>query len=593
MSFDFSTLITDRAQFDLSDLRTLLGKPIYQWTEEEKVRFASAASKGAYNYTDLNRVTAAMTYLDEVLQQYGYDTGFTPIKIREEQKPEKPVLPDGYTQLDEITGTGAQYVDTGVILGGHDFTLNIKWKDSGQYNSTVVFGTGEDSEKGYFVLYENTLYLGQGVVHTFDIPIHTEHNLSVSVTKSGAFSGQLDGSEFSGSFSAPVNSKHPLLLFNQTAQNRCRKGSINDVELIVDGVLTRYYKPCITNEGLVGLYDVVGEKFYGNDGTGTFIAGNPVASHLPDGVTQLEYIRFSGNQYTKSFNFGPTFSLGFYVSLQPTTSYYNLYDSPDFSRMLWVSDGGMLELNTNTNRGSVPKNERVLVQSVAEGSTNTVLVNGAQVISLPIINNSGEFTFFNRAGAQCYLGDLYFLPATENGKPKFSLVPCKIQDGSVGLFDTISNTFFGNLGAGGFIAGPEIEKPDPTQEVDPYTWYETDTPTLSKMVQYLRNLSGMCEVLALNPDLPEAMANLSMTGANQIEEALALLWHTIQQVVAGFARSACFSFWSGNRPFPCSYSKPGRTWKELDAMGTTWRNWQEASWYLLRYGDLTDEGEVV
>ena len=74
-------LITDRTQADVDTLTELLGKPFAQWTAEEAAWFREASSKGAYNYTDLNRVTEAMQYLDDVFLAYGYTTGYVSILV--------------------------------------------------------------------------------------------------------------------------------------------------------------------------------------------------------------------------------------------------------------------------------------------------------------------------------------------------------------------------------------------------------------------------------------------------------------------------------------------------------------------------------
>lgn len=81
MSFDFSTLVMDRSQADLDALRALLATPLADWTAEQLEEFAQAKSKGAYNYTDLNRVTACMGYLNEVLTGLGYVTGYAPVVV--------------------------------------------------------------------------------------------------------------------------------------------------------------------------------------------------------------------------------------------------------------------------------------------------------------------------------------------------------------------------------------------------------------------------------------------------------------------------------------------------------------------------------
>lgn len=130
-------------------------------------------------------------------------------------------------------------------------------------------------------------------------------------------------------------------------------------------------------------------------------------------------------------------------------------------------------------------------------------------------------------------------------------------------------------------------------EYDAYTWYEYDLPTKDLMEIYLANVMGLYEVILSEPELPTTMAKLTYQGANQIEQALATLNTAIKQIVAGFARSNAFTFWSGNRPFPTAQSDRGRNWAQLDAMETSWSNWQLATWYLLLYGNLKAEGDVV
>lgn len=95
MSFDFSTLVIDRSQADLETLRALLAVPLADWTAEQLAEFNQALSKGAYNYTDLNRVTACMDYLNEVLTGLGYETGYQAILVH----PDAPPAEDTNTML--------------------------------------------------------------------------------------------------------------------------------------------------------------------------------------------------------------------------------------------------------------------------------------------------------------------------------------------------------------------------------------------------------------------------------------------------------------------------------------------------------------
>lgn len=70
-------LITDRTQADVDRLIALLAKQ--SWTSEELALFAQANSKGAYNYTDMNRVTIAVAFLSGLLFRRGYLDPYRPV----------------------------------------------------------------------------------------------------------------------------------------------------------------------------------------------------------------------------------------------------------------------------------------------------------------------------------------------------------------------------------------------------------------------------------------------------------------------------------------------------------------------------------
>lgn len=70
MSFDFSTLITDRTEPDVEYVKELSGKGMGGMSDEEKAEWLSGL-KGAYTASDLNRVGLAVDYLTSRLRSYG------------------------------------------------------------------------------------------------------------------------------------------------------------------------------------------------------------------------------------------------------------------------------------------------------------------------------------------------------------------------------------------------------------------------------------------------------------------------------------------------------------------------------------------
>lgn len=70
MAFDYSTLITDRTAVDVAYVKQLITKGWDGMSTDERVAFM-AGLKGAYNYTDLNRVIAAMKDIVERVSELG------------------------------------------------------------------------------------------------------------------------------------------------------------------------------------------------------------------------------------------------------------------------------------------------------------------------------------------------------------------------------------------------------------------------------------------------------------------------------------------------------------------------------------------
>lgn len=64
-------LITDRTQADVDYCAELKAKGWHGMSDAEKSEW-QASMKGAYNYTDLNRVEAAAAYISERVRDFGY-----------------------------------------------------------------------------------------------------------------------------------------------------------------------------------------------------------------------------------------------------------------------------------------------------------------------------------------------------------------------------------------------------------------------------------------------------------------------------------------------------------------------------------------
>ena len=276
--FDFSTLITDRSQADVDNLRSLLSTPLSAWTAEQLAAFNQAISKGAYNYTDLNRVTACMDYLNEQLRGYGYQTGYSRITI-----PHKAVsaLPDGYTELEYIESSGTQYIDTGFkpnnntrAVADFEFTATNTWR--------AVFAARDANSANSFSLE----YIGGAFRSDYGSDTSQQFPMEAlgrRIYDKNKETTTIDGTSQSYA-NTPFQCGHNLCLWALNDNGEIKwlaSGKLYSCQIYDNGTLVRNYIPCRSPDGEVGLYDRIGSQFYGNAGSGTFTAGPEVEA--PDG----------------------------------------------------------------------------------------------------------------------------------------------------------------------------------------------------------------------------------------------------------------------------------------------------------------------
>lgn len=287
MSFDFSTLVTDRSPADLELLRDLLSTPMEDWTEEQLAEFNLAASKGAYNYTDLNRVIAAMDDINERLTAAGYVTGYHPIVVHPPRPPE-PVgpLPEGYTQLEYIESSGGQYINTGYTMQSENMEVLIRFSYTGDHSGASIFGSERSARYSICPWGPPQLYVGQ----TTQIPMAYSPTINeiclLDVHANNGIVSDLWNNSQNGRhpYSGQLNQSDPVYIFcNDIAGQASQFAPIRlyYFKLLDNGDAVREYIPCKNQSGGVGLYDLTNGVFYGNSGGGAFSPGPEITAPAP------------------------------------------------------------------------------------------------------------------------------------------------------------------------------------------------------------------------------------------------------------------------------------------------------------------------
>lgn len=535
MAFDFSTLITDRSPEDLQALRDLLATPMADWTAEQLAEFNRAASKGSYNYTDLNRVIAAMDDINERLTAAGYVTGYQRIRVPH-QGGEDIELPEGYTRLAWIESTGSQYIDTG-ITPTQDTQIVLDYMPTA-VATVAVFGSRVGVGNAAFALW---IVDATSIEDDYasDRDTITVSNLleRTCVVKDGNI---LDYGDIGHEHTETVfSNQYPIALFgiNSAGTVDSRRVSARLYSCSIrTGTDKRDYIPCRAPDGSVGLYDLVDGQFYGNVGTGAFLAG-PVVVDLPEGYTELQYIESTGTQRINT-GIKPDGNTRATVDIQISdaqTTEGHLF-SVTGNKYFVVSFNPQLTAWWRTRHGSsvltsFPASANTRGRCIVDKNQNITTVN-EEIVTLPEADFSLNYNmnlFCRNARGQfnAFLSaKLYSCQIYQAGELVRNFVPCLSPTGDVGLYDLCENKFYGNSGTGVFIGGPEIVTPDPEPPSDPYTWYESDVPTSSLLSAYLANVGNLKDTLILptgTPAVPDDMAGLTQTEANNIEKILEII----------------------------------------------------------------------
>lgn len=542
MAFDFSTLITDRSPEDLQALRDLLATPMADWTAEQLAQFNQAASKGAYNYTDLNRVIAAMDDINERLTAAGYVTGYQRVQVPHQGGKD---LPDGYTRLTWIESSGAQYIDTG-IKPNQDTQVTAKLMLLGS-TTAYLFGARGDSEEGY-----NNRY---GILYTSDHLFRSDYNtgngpsfspdlkLNVAYTidkdKNVCSMGGFTVTSPEGVFQSPYNMFIGCVNEGGSPAYYARI-RIYAFSVAENDELVREYVPCISPSGEIGLYDLQAGEFFDNAGSGKFMAGSPLNS-LPNGYTQIEYIRKNGNAYINS-EFIPNGDSSLLMEAV-------VYADSDWAAMFGTRSSGSATAPSNStlfiSPQGIPRSDyfgssitfpasiQYEQKTIVDLDKNKISV-GLQTETHPDSGDAAAYPWFlldvNTAGSPRQSGsfDLYFCIIFDGDSVSRYLVPCRDPDEAIGMFDIINQRFYQSAGTDPFLAGPDFvpDDPDPQPGLDPYLWYEDDVPTAGLLGSYLANVTALRNVIDLPEDTPEVpadMVGMTQTEANNIEKILEII----------------------------------------------------------------------
>lgn len=181
-------------------------------------------------------------------------------------------LPAGYTKLAYMQTSGTQYVNT-LFSPNQNTKLEVRYQTT-QSSACGIAVVDQSWQNNGFGVWGNAAVYGNSVYNS--VVFYGDDPITMILDKGQLYkNGELVWTGTEATFQTPSNLT--LMALNRNgSMAEYTSGKLYYCKLWDNDELVRDLVPCINDSGEVGLYDLVGRKFYGNAGTGAF-TGSEVA----------------------------------------------------------------------------------------------------------------------------------------------------------------------------------------------------------------------------------------------------------------------------------------------------------------------------
>lgn len=376
-------------------------------------------------------------------------------------------LPAGYKEVEYIESTGTQYIDTKYNPFTKYDIVSIHVKYKANRDSFWILGSVNTKD------YIDDLGISSNAQRiygyaAFNVLDNSGVNEIILTRNEVSINGQKHPLEYQGN---QFYEKRDLLLFKANGSTMPPSGLIYYCKIVTESV-TYEFIPCrrlADNEK--GMYDIVNNVFYVNQGTGEFLVGADVGVNtiLPIEYQQVEYLKSAGSQYIDT---GIILKQGCRIEIK--------YQILDTSSTSWLFVCGArdnlqtrIELTYNHSKTDYAfiYGTSIIVLPLDKINDNTILICDYEKLTLNDIEYSVNTSSFNiqsmfylfncnqglgtglATAASCIIE---YVKITNNGVD-YAFYPCyRKEDNVAGMYDIVNNVFYTNAGIGEFIVGPLV-----------------------------------------------------------------------------------------------------------------------------------------
>lgn len=385
-------------------------------------------------------------------------------------------LPKEYQKLEYIQFNGKQYIDTG--YKGH--TLNTRYETKilftesstqGLFGSRNAVNLSNVNNCVVFAINDNLRldwFNGDGA-KPVNVPLLVDTVYEINITRGRAV---INGEEFTCSEKSSYSQLYNFVIgsfYNGTPTifptgfiGKLYYSKIYDKENLV-----REFVPCYrVFDGKPGLYDLVENKFYTNDGSDDFGFEKVTRTNLPGEYQKVEYIESTGTQWLDTGLTINTKTDIIELEFQNLENnvYKWIYGEHDTNARFGLGSGDGSD-KRNVAYGpttyKTKNNQQYDSKHVFVSNQDGVFLDDTQIANFSSFSSTSTLYLFNLniSDGGNYIGKarVWKYKHIRNGIAICELIPCyhKLTN-EIGFYDCVTNTILENKGTGAFLKGEDV-----------------------------------------------------------------------------------------------------------------------------------------
>lgn len=251
-----------------------------------------------------------------------------------------------YQRVEYIEATGTQYIDSGYKPTSEALKYDLEYAITSSTCNFSIMGNNDDTDKYFGIqFWGNRFYVGTSRALLYKSWTQNQKYHKIVEANNGTLTVTTDGVGESTSYVSSLYKNSSIGLFackGDTKVVSYGHARIYYAKIYDNNILVRDFVPVVrSRDGVAGLYDMVGHKFYANAGSGSFKTGGVISADK--GMSNGATMHFIGKSQVVATCIEDIFKRHFDITMSDATYYFD------------ANETRTIEINEELSAGAVVK----------------------------------------------------------------------------------------------------------------------------------------------------------------------------------------------------------------------------------------------